>query len=173
MSKRANGEGSIFKERATAGAHKSATPTHEPASGARQSVSGRTQAEVRAKIRALRQRLDEGAPARDAAVTFAVCAESWLTATLPASTRRASTQATYGYLARGHLLSRLGHLRLDRLAASDVDPLVLAIRQAGCTPSTIRQTCAVLRAILKSAVRDGLVRRNVAAAVARPPVPPA
>ncbi|MDQ6849556.1 MAG: site-specific integrase [Actinomycetota bacterium] len=170
MTRRANGEGSIFKERDGWRAQVSYT---DPQTGRRrrQSVSGPTQADVRAKVRAVRRRLDEGAPARDAAVTFGAVCESWLTATLPASARRPSTQTTYTYLARGHLLPRLGHLRLDRLAPSDVDRLVLDMRRAGSAASTIRQTYTVLRAILDAAVRDGLVRRNVAAQVARPPVP--
>jgi len=170
MSKRANGEGTIFRER---GGWRAQVTYTDPQTGRRrrQSVSGATHAEVRAKVRAVRQRLDEGAPACDAAVTFAVWAQLWLTATLPASPRRPSTQETYAYLARGHLLPRLGHMRLDRLAASDVDGLVLQMRQGGSAPSTIRQTYTVLRAILDAAVRDGLVHRNVASLVTRPPVP--
>lgn len=170
MRKRANGEGTIFKDRS---GWRAQVTYRDNATGKlrRQSVSAVTQAELRTKVRVLQKRLDEGAPAHDAEVTFAVWAESWLTTTLPASPRRLSTQETYTYLARSHLLPRLGHLRLDRLAPSDIDRLVLQMRQAGSAASTIRQTYTVLRAILDAGVRDGLLRRNVAALVTRPPVP--
>ena len=67
-----------------------------------------------------------------------------------------------------HLVPSLGHLPLDRLRPSDVEALIATKRQQGLSGSTVRTIYTVLRAALEVAVRDGLVRSNVAAAVRRP-----
>lgn len=45
---------------------------------------------------------------------------------------------------------------------------MVELRERGLAPSTVRSSYAVLRAILATADRDGLVHSNAAAAVARP-----
>ena len=69
-----------------------------------------------------------------------------------------------------HLVPAFGHLRLDRLAPSDVDRLLIDKRAQGLSDSTVRLIYTVLRRALDYAVRDGLVRRNVAATIDRPRV---
>jgi integrase len=64
----------------------------------------------------------------------------------------------------------LGRHTLDRLRPSDVEALIVDRRAAGLSASTTRTIYTVLRAALDVAVRDGLVRRNVAVAVKRPTV---
>ncbi len=66
------------------------------------------------------------------------------------------------------LAPMLGHLALDRLRPSDVEALIVAKRDAGLSASTVRTIYTVLRAALDVAVRDRLIRRNVAAAISRP-----
>jgi len=55
-------------------------------------------------------------------------------------------------------------------APSDVDQLLVAKREQGLSDSTVRLIYTVLRRALDYAVRDGLVRRNVATAIDRPTV---
>lgn len=137
----------------------------------RHTVYGPSQTEVRAKVKAARDRLDAGAPVRDARVTLSAFVDRWIETTLEASGRKATTRATYATLARCHLARPpIGAVTLDRLRASDVEALLLGMRRAGKSSSTIRQTYTVLRAVIDAAVRDGLVARNAAAAVKRPGV---
>jgi site-specific recombinase XerC len=59
----------------------------------------------------------------------------------------------------------LSNRPLDRIRPSDVEALIVAKRQAGLSPSTVRTIYTVLRGALDVAVRDGLLRRNPATAV--------
>ncbi len=167
--KRANGEGSIFK-RKDGGWSGELSYRDEQGIAKRRTVYGRTQAEVRAKLREARQRVDAGEPVKDAAVTVAAWLGDWVAKALPASDRKQSTQDLYATIARAHLVPTVGHLTLDRLRPSDVEALIVAKRAAGLSGSTVRTIYTVLRGALDIAVRDGLVRRNVAAAVKRPAV---
>ena len=145
-------------------------------------VYGRTRADVREKLKAARDRLDAGAPVRDATRTVGDWLAHWRATTLAASDRKESTRALYATLCRKHLEpAPFGAIPLDRLKPSDVEALVLAMRaktkQAvteraepvrALSDSTIRQTYTILRAALDGAVRDGLLARNPAALVKRP-----
>lgn len=167
MSRRANGEGSVCRR---ADGRWIAELSYQDADGRgkRRTVYGRTQAEVRAKLRDARQRLESGAPIRDASVTVAAWLVEWCAKALEASDRKRATKDLYATMARAHLTPSLGHLPLARLRPSDVEAMIVAKRDAGLSASTIRTIYTVLRAALEVAVRDGLVRTNVAAAVKRP-----
>ena len=170
MSKRANGEGSIFR-RADGRWCGSVSYTDERGEKRRRDVYGRTQAEARAKLRAVRERVDQGAPARDSSIMLEAFVPHWIATALTASDRKASTKENYAGIARTHLaVGPLRGSRLDRLRPSDVEALVMAKRAAGLSDSTVRTIYTVLRALLDSAVRDGLLARNPAAAVKRPTV---
>ena len=169
MAKRGNGEGSIFK-RANGRWYSALTYRDDFGEVRRREVSGRTQAEVRAKLRELRERVEAGAPVKDASITMAAWLEDWTTKALPASDRKQATIDLYATIARSHLVPKLGSLPLDRLRPSDVEALVLAKRRAGLSASSVRTIYAVLRAALDVAVRDGLIQRNPAALVKRPAV---
>jgi len=170
MTKRANGEGSIYRR---GDGRWSGALSYVDRSGVRKRhvEYGPTQKDVRDKLRAARDRLDGGAPVRDAKVTLAVYVEQWIATTLAASDRKGSTKQLYAGLARTHLCpAPLGALPLDRLRASDVEALVHRKRRDGKAGSTVRQIYTVLRAVLDTAVRDDLLARNPAAVVKRPAV---
>jgi integrase len=95
----------------------------------------------------------------------------WIRKALPASGRKMTTQSNYATIARTHLAPPpFGAVTLDRLRPSDIEALLVAKRAAGLSDSTVRLIYTVARAVLDIAVRDGLVRRNVAAAVKRPTI---
>jgi hypothetical protein len=169
MTKRGNGEGSIFK-RSNGRWYSALTYRDDFGAVKRREVSGRTQAEVRAKLREIRERIEAGAPVKDASITVAAWLEDWATKALPASDRKQATIDLYTTIARRHLAPKLGNVPLDRLRPSDVEALVLAKRRAGLSPSTVRTIYTVLRAALDVAVRDGLIQRNPVAVVKRPAV---
>ena len=113
MAKRGNGEGSIFK-RANGRWYSALTYRDDFGEVKRREVSGRTQAEVRAKLRELRERVEAGAPVKDASITMAAWLEDWTTKALPASDRKQATIDLYATIARSHLVPKLGSLPLDR-----------------------------------------------------------
>jgi hypothetical protein len=134
-------------------------------------ANGKRQRHVVAKLDEARSRLAADEPVRDARVTVAGFVNDWLEKALPASPRRPTTQATYTALARTHITpAPFGALPLDRLRPSDVEALLLAKRVAGLAEWTVRAIYTVCRQALDTAVRDGLIRRNPAAAVKRPTV---
>ncbi|OBH15180.1 site-specific integrase [Mycobacterium sp. E3247] len=152
-------------------------------------VCGPTRADAREKLKKARDRIEKGAPARDATMPVGAWLAHWRATTLAASDRKPATRALYENLSRLHLEPEpFGAIRLDKLKPSDVEKLILAMRAKtkpgpkgadGAAPgqpvralsdSTIRSTYTVLRAGLDGAVRDGLLAKNPAAAVKRPGV---
>jgi integrase len=172
MAKRANGEGNIY-QRAN-GTWEARFSYLDPDTGVRRRVSfyGPSTKAVRDKLKTARERLDAGAPVKDATRTVGDWLAHWRATTLAASDRKESTRVLYANLCRKHLESApFGAIPLDRLRPTNVEALVLSMRAVTLSDSTIRQTYTVLRAGLDGAVRDGLLARNPAALVARPGVP--
>ncbi len=167
MGKRASGEGTIYR-RADGQWAAAVRYVDEAGRKKRRVVYGRTQAEVRRKLADARLRLDAGEPVKDATMSVAELLDDWTQKSLAASDRRQATKDLYVSMARTHLVPVLGRIPLDRLRPSDVEALIAAKRAQGLAPSTVRTIYTVLRAALDIAVRDGLVRRNVALAVRRP-----
>ncbi|NAZ74942.1 tyrosine-type recombinase/integrase [Kineococcus sp. T13] len=169
MSKRANGEGTLFKRKD--GSWQGAV-SYIDDTGARKrwTVYGKTQAEARTKLREARERLDAGHPVKDTAMTVGTWLQQWMSGALVASDRSQSTKDLYTTIARVHLVPTIGQRRLDQLRPTDVEALIVLKRDQGLAGSTIRTIYTVLRGALDVAVRDGLVKRNVTNAVKRPAV---
>jgi integrase len=176
MGKRGNGEGSVrqrMKDGRPTGRWEGRISYLDPITDKRRSVSvyADTAKEARAKLREVTKRIEEGQPAKDAAVTVADWLKTWRTTALEASDRRATTKALYSSLSRTHLeTGRIGDKRLDRLRPSDVEALVVELRAAKLSESTVRQVYTVLRGAMEIAVRDGLLASNPVAKVRRPKV---
>ena len=167
--RRHNGEGTITQR--PGGTWQARLSYIDPVTGQRKrvSVDGPTAAAVRTKMKETRERLEAGAPPRDAKQTVSDWMNRWRATTLAVSDRKESTRALYASLSRSHLEpAPFGAVSLDRLRPSDVEALVLALHAKGLSDSTIRQTYTILRAGLDGAVRDGLLARNPAAQVTRP-----
>lgn len=187
MSRRANGEGSIYK-RESDGRYVGALTFQDPvtAKSGRKVFYGKTRAEVRAKLREASDRLEDGQPVSDSKATVSQWLQQWTATTLAVSDRKESTRSLYRSLATTHLTPEpFGALRLDRLKPSDIEALVLRLRartlpvrcedgsqaeRRALSDSTIRTTYTVLRSALDGAVRDGLLARNPAAVIRRPGV---
>lgn len=169
--RRAKGEGSLF--RTSQGRWVARVEYLDPGTGRmrRTQASGKTKSEAARKLRVMRARVHDGQPARDDQQAFGRYAESWVTTTLQASDRKATTKALYAGLARTHLIGgALAAVPLAQLRPSHVEQLVLTLRRTGYADSTVRQIYTVLRAIGDAAVRDNFLARNPVAAVKRPAV---
>jgi integrase len=134
-------------------------------------VYGALRREVVAKLEEARRRVASDEPVKDARLTVAAFVDDWLRKALPASGRRAATVANYSSIARTHIQpAPFGALTLDRLRPSDIEALLTARRDAGLSLATVQRIYQVCRAALDIAVRDGLARRNAAAALRRPTI---
>jgi integrase len=129
----------------------------------RKKVSGKTKAEVRAKLTELHDDLDEGVVTR-ADYTVEKAMNDWLEDGLPG--RSAKTVSTYTEVT-GSLIEIIGKIPLRELTAADVRR---ALTKLGATRST--RTLAIAHASLTRAIRyaeaNDKVRRNVAALVDTP-----
>jgi integrase len=66
------------------------------------------------------------------------------------------------------IIPTLGHVRLDRLTAADVNRLMLAMKEAGKADATRRNAYTTLRKSLDDAVLSGLLATNPAHKVSQP-----
>ncbi|MEJ7634304.1 MAG: site-specific integrase [Aeromicrobium sp.] len=137
----------------------------------RKYFTGKTQAEVRAKVKDARERIEAGAPVKDASRTLGDWCAQWRESTLTASNRKDTTKALYRSLSRTHLeRGPLSIIPLERLRASDVDAFIVHLQGQKKATSTIARIFHVLRMALDDAVRDGLLARNPSRLVKQPTV---
>lgn len=136
-----------------------------PGSGRkRRTVSAKTKAEVRVKLRDLQKRTAAGA-VTDGSQTV----EAWMTYWLDeVADLRPSTERTYrGYLGKW-IAPQIGRTRLSALRPEDVRTLMRTMEKAGKSPATRKQVLSILSKALVVAAREGKVDRNVCDTVARP-----
>lgn len=165
MSKRANGEGSIYQRK------DGRWCASLVVDGRRVSFYGKTRTEVRGKLKAATERVEAGAPVKDAKATVGAWVAQWRETALAASSRKESTKELYEKLSKHHLEPEpFGAITLDRLRPSDIDRLILSLRDEKLSDATVQRIFTVLRSALADAVRDGLIARNPAAKVRRPAV---
>ncbi|HET7408084.1 MAG TPA: tyrosine-type recombinase/integrase [Mycobacteriales bacterium] len=167
MAKRGNGEGSVSRRR---DGRWEGRISYLDLTGARQRkvLYGQTRREVSAKLTEVRQRLDAGEPVADSSMSLGAWLDLWLATAVAASDRKASTKDLYAKMVRVHLKPTIGAVPLAKLRPTDVEAMLLGLRQAGKSGATRRTVYNVLRAALEVAVRDGLLRTNPATRIARP-----
>jgi integrase len=127
----------------------------------RKVVYGRTQAEVRDKLRALRNVIDAGLPLPDDQLTVGELVERFLCDVAPDRVS-ASTLDNYRRVAKHHLIPTLGRKKLAALTPMDVQALIRAKMDAGYSPRTVRLIRGLLVQCISQAERWGIVARNVA-----------
>lgn len=121
----------------------------------RVTLTGKTEAEVRRKLRDRRADLRRGAQpatARDR-TTVKKWAEEWLE--LTARTLRPKTWATNASAVKLWIVPTIGHKRLIDLTPTDVRAVSAAIRKAGRSSSTAQRAHVVLSTMLRAAQLDG------------------
>jgi len=134
--------------------------------GTRKALYAKTRQEAQAKLRQAQSDIERGLPLADEQQTVATYLTGWLATIAP--TVRASTLLRYTYDVRRNILPTLGHVKLARLSAQQVQTLYAAKLAAGLSTTSVRHLHACLHKALASAVRLGLVPRNVADMVDAP-----
>lgn len=133
MTRNANGESSIYQWKRNGnldGSKGAISYKDENGETKRYVAYGCTRQQVRAKLDKARERLTAGAPVKAASRTVGDWLAHWRVTTLAVSDRKESTRALYATLCRKHLEPALfGGITLDKLRPSNIEALVLAMRQ--------------------------------------------
>lgn len=168
MSRRANGEGSIYqrKDGRWTGA---VYVLNRDGGRQRRQVYGRTRAEVAGKVADLLSLNRKHIPAAPVEVTVQQYAQSWLER-LGSSGLKPATVSNYRWVLDRHVLPNIGRQRLVALSPQHVRTLLLTVSESGVSARTVQLSRAVLRSMLADAERDQLIHRNVAALVKGPRV---
>lgn len=166
MTRRANGEGSVYRraDGRWAGAYYVLRPD-----GGRErlTVYGRTRADASAKLAELVSKTAAGIPLAVKKWTVEAYAQHWLEDVV-AGRLRPSTLSSYRGTLRLHIVPSLGRLPLRRVTPAHVRRLLSEKLAGGMSVRSVQIVHAILRAMLAEAMRDELVERNVAAIVKGP-----
>jgi integrase len=169
MSREAYGEGSVYQRKDGLWVASFIT---EDAKGKKKrvTVSAKTKALVRKKLREAQRRVEAGLPVKDSARNLESWSTYWAKTHLPNDPKlEPSTIALYEGLMVKHVIPRLGHYALKELKPSHVESLMDELQEV-LAPSSIRNVYAAFKRCLASAVREGILARNVVASVDRPTV---
>jgi len=155
MSKRANGEGSIYKRDDGRWA-----ASLSIGRGKRQHFLSKDRDEVARKLTAAKKLLDDGLPIIVERQNIGHFMKSWLEATKPSIRER--TWVRYEQYVRLHVEPTLGKLSLTKLTPQHLQRLYAERLDAGLSPTTVHHLHATVHKALEQAVRWGLLGRNVA-----------
>ena len=161
MSKRANGEGSIYKR---GDGRWCATVTLD--SGRRKAFYGDRREDVARKLAVALKARQDGLPVPAERQTVAQYLAGWLESTRPSL--RPRTWIRYEEYVRLHAIPEVGKVSLSRLSPQHLQRLYASRLESGLSPTTVAHLHAVLHRALYRAARLGLVPRNVAALVEPP-----
>lgn len=165
MSKRANGEGSVYQRKD--GRWTGATYVLLPdGARTRRQVYGSTRAEVAGKLRELITQTDRGVPMAGTSWTVDTYSQHWLE--IVSKSLKPKTHSGYDWIVRKYIRSSLGDVKLERLTPAHVRRLHTAVAATGVSVRTVQLTHAVLRSMLSEAVREEHITRNVASLVRAP-----
>ncbi|MGO4600361.1 tyrosine-type recombinase/integrase [Terrabacter sp. 2YAF2] len=166
MSRRANGEGSVYETKQ--GRWVGATYADTNTGGRKRVVVyGRTRAEARKKLGDLQKELDAGVRVSVENWTVQAYLEHWLE-TVVRPNRAPKTYQGYELVVRLHLGPLVGNKKLRALTVRDVRLMCQHLAAKGMQRRGVQFAHAVLRAGLQNAMRDELLTRNVAKLVQIP-----
>jgi integrase len=166
MSRRANGEHTIYRRQDGRWAAVAFVPTN---TGGRKRVwvYGRSRTEAKEKQDRLLREVDAGVRASAENWNVEAYLQHWLE-TVVKPNRAPKTYQGYELAVRRHIAPHIGKRKLRTLSVRDVRVMCQDLAQGGLQRRGVQFVHAVLRAGLQSAVRDELVARNVAKLVQVP-----
>lgn len=163
--KAANGQGSTrWNEARKRYEHRMVTGYKPDGSPIRRMVTGRTQEELAAKLKDLRDVVQID-PTLPVGITVGEFLTYWLDNVLPLANVSQATRESYAYNVRLYINPYVGRVPLSQLAPVHVRTMLKALADVGKSTNTQRLARATLRRALRTAETDGLVTRNVAALV--------
>lgn len=159
--RREKGEGSVYRRK-----DGRCVGEYKDANGKRRYVSGKTKAEVRAKLRKLLADRDEGIAYDSENLTVGNYLNTWLVALK--GTVRARTWQRHEEVVRLHLKPTIGGVKLDKLNVLQVQSVYGQKLADGLSPRSVQIIHATLHKALKQAVGWTLIPRNVSDGVMPP-----
>lgn len=174
MSKRGNGEGTItaLKEGRWQGRVRYINPN--TGEKLRKAVYGKTQKEVREKLKAFIKEIEKGVIPNNGKITFGEWLESWLEEHVK-RTRRLTTWENYETITRVHIKPCIGQIQISKLQARDLQTMYnqkldngRVDQKGGLSGKTVGLIHLVCSMALEQAVKEGIISRNVADLVTKP-----
>lgn len=166
MTKRGNGEGSIFKR--TDGRWAATLDLgYTDGKRRRKTFYGKTRREAQEQLTAALRTRQQGLPVITERQTIAEFLRRWLRDSARPQLRPL-TYVTYEGIVEHHLIPAFGPLQLQALTPQHVQRFLNDRSAAGLAPATVRNILRVLHRSLEIAARWGLVARNVASLVDGP-----
>lgn len=162
MTKRANGEGTIYQRpdgRWTA---------QVSIDGARKTLYGKSQGDVRRKLDAAKRAMEEGRPVIEDRRRLGEYLDDWLRDVIGPSDLSPKTKSDYRDIVRRQLVPALGRTSLVKLRPQQVQQFLNAQREKGYSPRSVQYHHAVLRRALNQAVQWEILQRNPAERVTVP-----
>lgn len=134
----------------------------------RRKLSGKSKAEVRAKLAKAKTEAQLGIAGTSSRQTVAEYLDWWLAHDAPTGKASEDTIAGYAEVVRLYIKPQIGAVRLTDLAPQHVTGMMSALAKDGKSARTQHHARTVLRRSLRRAEVHGMVARNVAALVESP-----
>jgi integrase len=125
----------------------------------RKQLSGKTRAEVAAKLKQALKEQDGGRDLGLESITVGAFLRRWLDLVVVPN-RKPSTTASYEQVVRLYLVPQIGDVRLERLSPEQIQAMLRALLKTGLSPRTVSYTRSILRVALKQAMKWGHLGRN-------------
>lgn len=134
---------------------------HDPGTGKplRKSIYGKTQREVRQKMTAVLQSIDNGTYQAPDRTTVSEWLDEWLT-TFCTTKVKPLTYSAYQTAIKNHIKPRIGALRLQALKGVHIQQLYNDMTAAGLSPKTVKNTAAILHKAFSIALKQGMMQAN-------------
>ncbi len=168
--KRANGEGSIRQRRSSLWEARYTIGVNENGKPIRRSVYGKTQAEVRQKLNAVVNDIDNGVYIAPDEMTVAEWFDIWLKDYN--GSVKDSTRSQYSYQGRCHIKPAIGNKKLQKITAPALQRFINDCYDDGngLSPKSCRNLHGVLHKLFNQAVLCGYIKHNPVSAVQLPRV---
>jgi integrase len=162
MTRRGHGEGSVyFDEHSGRWTASVELPTVQ-GKRARRKVTGKSRAEVKLRLKALRADLDNGADLVAGRMTVAALLTEWQRDALHQRHPSVNTVENVRWVVDGHLVPSLGTKRIDELRVEHVERMLRQMTDRGMARNSAVRIRGVLQQALRWAQRRGYIVRNAA-----------
>jgi integrase len=165
MTKRGNGEGSIYRRKD--GRWVGQYLVYTDKGPKYRYLYGKTRQTVAEKLTKAMAERDSGLVFDAGSLTMGAYLDQWLSNSVQ-HTVRLRTWERYEQIARVHIKPALGRIKLKNLTPSHVRGLYREKLDSGLSPRMVQYIHTTLHKALKDAVADGLIPRNAASAVKAP-----
>ncbi|GAB2044831.1 site-specific integrase [Agathobaculum sp. TL06] len=135
----------------------------------RRSIYGKTQKEVRERLRQITTDVDTGAYVAPCAMKFSEWLDIWLEEYLTG--RSPLTVSSYESYARNHIKPALGAIRLDHITPVHIQKFINALAKTALSPKTVKNIHGIIHRCLQQAVLIGYLRDNPADVCNLPKIP--